>query len=106
VTPGACERLAAERDTRAGTILAVFQPAEELGAGAQAMVDHGLYTRFPPRTRGHLPTHSIAAAQAAEQPDHLGVVALRRDLKSLGWAPRCSPGQGPGPRLVAGHRVG
>lgn len=43
----ACERLAAERDTWAGTILAVFQPAEELGAGAQAMVDDGLYARFP-----------------------------------------------------------
>jgi hippurate hydrolase len=43
----ACERLAAERDTWAGTILAVFQPAEELGAGAQAMVDDGLFARFP-----------------------------------------------------------
>lgn len=30
-----------------GTILAVFQPAEELGTGAQAMIDDGLYERFP-----------------------------------------------------------
>jgi metal-dependent amidase/aminoacylase/carboxypeptidase family protein len=26
--------------------MAVFQPAEELGAGAKAMMDDGLYTRF------------------------------------------------------------
>ena len=43
----ACERLAAERDTWAGTLLAVFQPAEEVGAGARAMIDDGLYARFP-----------------------------------------------------------
>ncbi|MGW5665253.1 amidohydrolase [Streptomyces sp. NPDC003758] len=29
-----------------GTVLAVFQPAEELGQGAQAMIDDGLYARF------------------------------------------------------------
>jgi amidohydrolase len=30
-----------------GTLLAVFQPAEEIAAGAQAMIDDGLFTRFP-----------------------------------------------------------
>ncbi|GEJ55484.1 amidohydrolase [Anaeromyxobacter diazotrophicus] len=30
-----------------GTLLAVFQPAEEMAAGAQAMIDDGLFTRFP-----------------------------------------------------------
>jgi amidohydrolase len=30
-----------------GTVLCVFQPAEELGAGARAMLDDGLYDRFP-----------------------------------------------------------
>jgi amidohydrolase len=43
----ACERLAAKRGTWAGTLLAVFQPAEEVGAGARAMIDDGLYVRFP-----------------------------------------------------------
>jgi hippurate hydrolase len=43
----ACERLAAERETWTGTLLAVFQPAEEVGAGARAMLDDGLYERFP-----------------------------------------------------------
>jgi amidohydrolase len=44
---GAAEALATARDRWSGTLLLAFQPAEELGAGAQAMVDDGLYERFP-----------------------------------------------------------
>jgi amidohydrolase len=43
---GACERLAGSRDTWSGTLMAVFQPAEESGDGARAMIDDGLYARF------------------------------------------------------------
>ena len=43
---GACERLAESPDTWSGTLMAVFQPAEELGAGARAMIADGLFTRF------------------------------------------------------------
>jgi amidohydrolase len=43
---GACERLAGSRDTWSGTLMAVFQPAEEAGDGARAMIDDGLYARF------------------------------------------------------------
>jgi amidohydrolase len=43
---GACERLAESLDTWSGTLMAVFQPAEELGSGARAMIDDGLFTRF------------------------------------------------------------
>ena len=43
---GARERLAESPDTWSGTLMAVFQPAEELGAGARAMIDDGLFTRF------------------------------------------------------------
>ena len=43
---GAAERLVAERDSWAGTLMLVFQPAEELGTGAEAMVADGLYERF------------------------------------------------------------
>ena len=43
---GACERLAESPDTWSGTLMAVFQPAEEFGAGARAMIDDGLFTRF------------------------------------------------------------
>jgi len=43
---GAVEALLARRDTWSGTVLAVFQPAEEVGGGAQAMIDDGLFERF------------------------------------------------------------
>ena len=43
---GALQRLSEDRSSWHGTVLAVFQPAEELGQGARAMVDDGLYERF------------------------------------------------------------
>jgi amidohydrolase len=39
--------LAAHRDLWAGTVVLVGQPAEELLEGAKAMLDDGLYERFP-----------------------------------------------------------
>jgi hippurate hydrolase len=44
---GAATLLSQARDAWKGTLMAVFQPAEETGTGAQAMVDAGLLTRFP-----------------------------------------------------------
>lgn len=44
---GAATLLAKERDTWRGTVMAVFQPAEETAQGAQAMIDDKLFTRFP-----------------------------------------------------------
>jgi amidohydrolase len=44
---GALSALAAARDAWSGTIIGVFQPAEELGCGASAMIDDGLFERFP-----------------------------------------------------------
>ena len=44
---GAARELAADRESWTGTLLCVFQPAEEVGAGARAMLDDGLYDRFP-----------------------------------------------------------
>ena len=43
---GALDLLARARGSWSGTILAVFQPAEELALGAAAMVDDGLFERF------------------------------------------------------------
>ena len=43
---GAAQRLAEQTSSWHGTVLAVFQPAEEVGRGAQAMIDDGLYDRF------------------------------------------------------------
>ena len=44
---GATALIAAARDEWHGTLMAVFQPAEETAAGAQAMIDDGLFDRFP-----------------------------------------------------------
>jgi len=44
---GATTLLAQAREHWRGTVMAVFQPAEETGTGAQAMIDDGLFKRFP-----------------------------------------------------------
>jgi len=44
---GVTQILAANGDKWRGTVIAVFQPGEETGEGAQAMVDDGLVKRFP-----------------------------------------------------------
>ena len=44
---GALEQLVATKDEWRGTIVAVFQPAEEYGAGSQAMIADGVLDRFP-----------------------------------------------------------
>ncbi|MDT3345359.1 MULTISPECIES: amidohydrolase [Microbacterium] len=44
---GALEKLQATRGEWSGTVVAVFQPAEEYGAGAQAMIADGVLDRYP-----------------------------------------------------------
>ncbi|KAJ5113084.1 hypothetical protein N7456_001618 [Penicillium angulare] len=43
----AAEILAKNTDTWSGTLIVLFQPNEERGGGAQAMVDDGLYDKVP-----------------------------------------------------------
>lgn len=44
---GTAKRLAAMKDRWSGTLVMILQPGEETGEGAKAMLDDGLYTRFP-----------------------------------------------------------
>lgn len=44
---GAADLLARGRSAWSGTLVVVFQPAEELGRGARAMIDDGLYDLVP-----------------------------------------------------------
>jgi amidohydrolase len=44
---GAARQLAARRDQWSGTLVLIGQPAEEIGEGARAMIEDGLYERFP-----------------------------------------------------------
>jgi len=44
---GAATLLARHKDKWQGTLMPLFQPAEETGTGAQAMIDDGLFKRVP-----------------------------------------------------------
>ena len=44
---GAARQLADRRDDWSGTLVLIGQPAEEIGEGALAMIEDGLYERFP-----------------------------------------------------------
>jgi hippurate hydrolase len=44
---GTARRLAAMKDQWSGTLVMILQPGEERVIGAQAMLDDGLFTRFP-----------------------------------------------------------
>jgi amidohydrolase len=44
---GVTSVFAQHRDAWRGTVMAVFQPGEETAQGARAMIDDGLFTRFP-----------------------------------------------------------
>ncbi|MFD1561104.1 M20 family metallopeptidase [Paraburkholderia silviterrae] len=44
---GAARLMEAHRDAWRGTLMAVFQPGEEVGRGARSMIDDGMITRFP-----------------------------------------------------------
>lgn len=44
---GAAQLMADHRDLWRGTLMLVFQPGEEVGKGAKAMIDDGMIDRFP-----------------------------------------------------------
>lgn len=56
---GAAQLLAERKDEWQGTLVMVLQPAEEVGLGALAMLEDGLYTRFPK------PDYAVAFHDAA-----------------------------------------
>ncbi|HET7315899.1 MAG TPA: amidohydrolase [Sphingomicrobium sp.] len=65
---GTAQRMAAMKDQWSGTLVMILQPGEEIGAGAQAMLDDGLYTRFPK------PDVALAFHDAASLPE--GVIGV------------------------------
>jgi amidohydrolase len=85
---GAARVLAALRTEWRGTIVFVAQPAEEIGAGAKAMLDDGLYTRFPKpdfalsaHTWSNLPAGVVASV---EGPAYANVDSLDIVVRGLG----------------------
>jgi amidohydrolase len=65
---GTARRLAAMKDQWSGTLVMILQPGEETGEGAKAMLDDGLYSRFPK------PGHVLAFHDAAAIP--AGVIGI------------------------------
>jgi hippurate hydrolase len=59
---GVARYLASHRNEWSGTLMLVGQPAEELGAGARAMLEDGLFSRYP------LPDYAVALHVAADVP--------------------------------------
>lgn len=59
---GTAQLLAERRDQWSGTLVMILQPAEEIGEGAKAMLDDGLFTRFPK------PDYVLAFHDAAQAP--------------------------------------
>ncbi|KAM0718210.1 hypothetical protein Q7P37_006542 [Cladosporium fusiforme] len=72
---GAAEALSSARESWAGTLVFAFQPAEERGTGAQAMVDDGLYD---PK-RHNVPIPDIVLG-AHVMPHRAGVIGTRKGL--------------------------
>jgi len=70
---GAARLLAARKAEWSGTLVMIGQPAEEVGLGARAMLEDGLYTRFPK------PDYALAFHDAGSMPS--GMIAV-----SSGWA--------------------
>ena len=62
---GTARALAQFRDRWRGTLVLIGQPAEEIGAGAGAMLKDGLYTRFP-RPDYALALHANAELEAGK----------------------------------------
>ncbi len=65
---GTARQLLKRKDAWRGTVVFIGQPGEERSKGAKAMVDDGLYTRFPKPT--------VALAFHADAQEEAGVVAV------------------------------
>ncbi|WP_118857693.1 amidohydrolase [Sphingomonas mesophila] len=65
---GTARQLAQRKTEWSGTLVMILQPGEETGEGAKAMLDDGLYSRFP-KPNAVIAFHDAAAAPA-------GVIAI------------------------------
>jgi len=105
---GTARQMMARRDNWSGTLVLVAQPAEERIFGARAMVEDGLYTRFPK------PDYALAFHVSADLPTGrveapLGITASSSDSVDIAvhgvGTHGAYPHLGVDPVLVASHIV-
>ncbi|MGE3396720.1 MAG: amidohydrolase, partial [Sphingomonas sp.] len=104
---GTARRLVAMRAQWSGTLVMIAQPGEETSQGARAMLDAGLFTRFP------RPTHAIAFHDSATLP--AGVIGFSpgpalANVDSVDMVVRGLGGHGAAPHttrdpIVLGSRI-
>lgn len=75
---GTARVLSKLKDQWSGTLVMIGQPAEERGAGAKAMIDDGLFTRFP-RPDFVLGHHTDAALETGRVGFHAGYALANVD---------------------------
>jgi amidohydrolase len=90
---GAATLLAQARDAWRGTLMPVFQPAEETAQGSQAMIDDGLFTRFPKPTV--ILGQHVMAAPAGDVGSRAGVVTSAADSLQIRFFGRGAHGSMP-----------
>ena len=79
---GTARIMAGSRKTWSGTLVLIGQPAEETGAGANAMIKDGLLTRFP-RPDFALAVHDDARRPAGEIAFHAGPALSNADAVTV-----------------------
>ncbi|WP_291893212.1 amidohydrolase [Maricaulis sp.] len=75
---GAARQLSERTDEWSGTLVLIAQPAEELGLGAVAMLDDGLYERFP-LPDYNLSFHTFASTAVGDITYHPGYAMANVD---------------------------
>ncbi len=79
---GTARIMAGTRSRWRGTLVLIAQPAEEIVSGARAMLDDGLFTRFP-RPDFALAVHNDARRPAGEVGYHAGPVFANSDALTV-----------------------
>ena len=105
---GTARQMAMRKSAWSGTLVLIGQPAEERISGARAMLEDGLYRRFPK------PEYALAFHVSADQPSGTlsvppGIMASSSDSVDIAvhgvGAHGASPHKGVDPVLVASHIV-
>jgi hippurate hydrolase len=104
---GVAKALLSLKSHWSGTLMFIGQPAEELGAGAKAMIDDGLFTRFPKPTYGFaLHVDPDAYGTVTFKP---GVISSNADTLEIRFQGRGSHGSMPSasidPIVMGAHFV-